>query len=319
MNEIQEQPAIATRRGEKDRSARREARYPPIGDFETIEIDGARPRLHLLDIGPRAPEAILLIHGASGNLRDFAFSFIAALQADPAAAGRRIIAIDRPGFGYSDRGPRAAWRPELQARMMRQALARRGVERVVLLGHSLGAASALAWALDAPTTVRGLVVVSGVSHTWPGSAGLTYDLLSSPLIGAGVARIGAALVSEARAKRVLETVFAPQTPPPGYADYIGLALALRPATLRANGRDVARLKPILKEQAARYRTIDAPVAIVHGGADRVVPAEIHAEPLARAIRSSELTILKTVGHMPHHAVDKTVIEAASRVFARSTA
>ena len=43
------------------------------------------------------PEALVLIHGASGNLRDFAFEFLDALTAHPAGAGRRVIAIDRPG------------------------------------------------------------------------------------------------------------------------------------------------------------------------------------------------------------------------------
>ena len=54
---------------------------------------------------------------------------------------------------------------------MRRAVAQRGVKRAVLLGHSLGAASALAWLLDAPEMVAGLVSVAGISHPWTAQQG----------------------------------------------------------------------------------------------------------------------------------------------------
>ena len=272
-------------------------------------------RMHLLDHGPReADEAIVLIHGASGNLRDFAFGFIDRLAAHPAGAGRRVIAIDRPGFGYSQRGGGGSHRPARQAAMMRAAVAQRGVKRAVLLGHSLGAVSALAWLLDAPETVSGLMALSGVSHPWPGSAGRAYDFLSAPLLGGVVAHLASAIVSEAKAKAEIGKIFAPQQEPQGYAEFVGVGLALRPKTIRANGCDIGRLKPLIRAQASRYGAIDAPVAIVHGAEDTIVPPSVHAIPLSRRCPNAELTLLPGVGHMPHHTVVEPVLDALSRIF-----
>lgn len=295
-----------------------DARYPPIGVFETVNAGGRARRIHLLDVGPPDREAFVLIHGASGNLRDFAFEFMESLAAHPAGAGRRIIAIDRPGFGHSDRGPAPGWRPDAQARLMRAAVRQRGVERVYLLGQSLGAVSALAWALDAPETVGGLLDLSGVTHPWPGRAGFSYDVLSTPVLGRLTAATAARFISEARAKASLEPIFAPQKAPEAYIDYIGVGLALRSATIRANGLDIGRLKPFIRGQAARYSEISAPIEIVHGAADVIVPPAIHAIPLARAAPTAELTLLDGVGHMPHHTAREAVLSALGRLLARAT-
>ena len=293
-------------------------RYPPTGAFQTIEDDGLRLRMHLVERGDlSSDEAVVLVHGASGNVRDFSMGLVEQISEHAVGQGRRVIAIDRPGFGHSERGPGEAHRPEVQARRMRAAIAARGVKRVVLLGHSLGAASALAWLLDAPETVCGLVSLSGVSHPWKGSAGLSYDLLSLPLIGWSVAHAASRLVSEKRAKGALTSIFAPEEAPNGYADMVGVGLALRPSTLLANGRDVGRLSAILEEQSARYRSIRAPVEIVHGAEDVIVRPEIHAFPLKAACATAELTMLPGTGHMPHHTRPAEVLQALNRIIIRS--
>jgi len=72
-----------------------------------------------------------------------------------------VVAFDRPGFGYSDRPRGAMWTPARQADVLRQAFARLGIERPVVVGHSLGTLVALALALDHPDAVGGLVLLSG--------------------------------------------------------------------------------------------------------------------------------------------------------------
>ncbi|MCI4665475.1 MAG: alpha/beta hydrolase [Neomegalonema sp.] len=291
-----------------------EARYPPIGQFETVRTARDATRMHLFDVGPTdSDDAIVLIHGASGNLRDFAFSFMERLAEHPAGRQRRLIAIDRPGFGYSERGPGAAHEPEAQARLMQAAVALRGVRRVLLVGHSLGAASTLAWALEAPQMVRGLVLLGGLTHAWSGSAGVAYDVLSAPYLGAAVAHIAAAAMSEERAIPALENIFAPQSPPPGYAEFVGVGLALRRSTIRANGEDVGKIKPLLRAQAARYAGIKAPIAIVHGAEDTIVPAAVHALPLAETCPSADLIMLDGIGHMPHHVAVEPILDAIYRL------
>ena len=74
-----------------------EAAYPPLGQF--IEVDGRR--VHALVVG-EGPD-LVLIHGSSGHVRDFTFSFI-----DQVKDRYRVIALDRPGLGHSDALPKGA-------------------------------------------------------------------------------------------------------------------------------------------------------------------------------------------------------------------
>lgn len=289
-----------------------EAAYPPLGRI--IEVDGLRT--HVLDQGPPDAPAVVLIHGASGNLRDFSFSFMERLSPD-----YRAIAIDRPGFGHSDRGPDAEGadaphRPDRQARRMRAALRALGVERAILVGHSFGGAPALAWALDAPETVRGVVNLAAVSHPWAGGAGLLYDLGASAAAGL-VTGLIRTFVSEAGAIEEIDRIFRPQRAPAGYGAYVGVGLALRPATLRANAEDVSELKSFLEAQRPRYRDLRPPIELVHGEADRIVHARTHAQRLAREAPDANLTLLGGVGHMPHHVAAEVCRAAIDRVAARA--
>lgn len=311
------------------RNRRAEAAYPPLG--ELVDIGGQR--IHLFEKGPKSAPAVVLIHGASGNLRDFAFSFM-----DRIADRYRVIAVDRPGFGHSDRNPSGAkpsgvkpsdalpsgadrstgdsggaHRPDVQAAKMRAAVRAIGVEREIVVGHSLGSASALCWALDAPASTQGVVVLGGVSHPWPGTAGLIYDFGSVPgvdrLVGAAVN----AMVSEERAKNGIEGIFEPQKAPEGYADYVGVALALRADTFRYNNLDIGLLKPVIRERAREYPAMRTPIEILHGARDTIVKPEIHSIPLSERAPNARLTLLDGVGHMPHHAAPEACIAAIDRL------
>lgn len=289
------------------RARRAETAYPPIGAF--VSPPGERVRLHYLERGPRSDRAVILLHGASGNLRDFAFDFM-----DRFADSARVIAFDRPGHGYSSRGDADAHRPDVQARMLRAGAAALGVRKAVLVGHSFGAAPALAWALDAPDMALGVVNLAGASHPWPGGVGALYTLGAVPVLGRLVAA-AAALSSETRVRRELPRIFAPQPEPEGFAEFVGLALALRPQTLRWNAQDIARLHDYLTVQAARYPTLKAPIESLHGDQDVIVGADYHAAKLTRAAPNARFTRLPGVGHMPHHAEAEACAASAQRLLA----
>src|SRR5215831_12067371 len=78
-------------------AARIEAAHPAVGRF--VEVAGGR--LHVLELGPTVAEEqapIVLVHGASGNLQDLRLAL-----GDRLAVNRRVILVDRPGHGWSDR------------------------------------------------------------------------------------------------------------------------------------------------------------------------------------------------------------------------
>ncbi|MEX2519741.1 MAG: alpha/beta fold hydrolase [Paracoccaceae bacterium] len=284
-------------------AATAEAAFPPLG-----RLYGEPGRMiHATDQGEGEGPPLILIHGASGNLRDWTFSIAPRL-----AASRRVIAMDRPGFGYSDRpAEEEAWRPSAQAAQLRAAAREMGAAKPVLVGHSWGASVALAWALDAPDEVSGVVVVSGVTMPWGGVAPVFDALGFGPLIAAAYNRRMVRTAESGGAERFIERAFRPQTPPTGYFDYVGAPLALRDGTLVANGDDLANTNRGVAEIAARYGELRVPLCAIHGEADWLLDLDQHGRAFAAAT-GAQLTTLPGVGHMAHHAAtDKlaTVIDA----------
>lgn len=278
-----------------------EAAYPPIGEFMTV--DGLR--LHYTDVGDGPP--IVLIHGANGNIRDWTFSMVDRLKAD-----HRVIAIDRPGHGYSDRAPEDGANPEVQAAVMAKAADQLGLSRTLIAGHSWGGAVTTAWALQRPDQVAGAAVLAGATYPWNGDGGLLYSLGAGALGGA-VNAIARSYVSGERAKNLVADVFAPNPMTPGYADYIGIELALRRETFRNNAEDIDQLNANLARMAPRYDALAMPMEVIHGDADETVFDDVHSVPLWRTAQNANLTILPGVGHMPHHTEEDVVVEAIARL------
>jgi len=277
------------------------AEYPPIGRF--VEVDGLR--VHYWDEGEGQP--VVLVHGASGNLRDWTFSIAPRL-----ARSYRVIAFDRPGLGYSDRPERNGWDPRVQARVLRAATRAIGAERPVLVGHSWGGALVMGWALETPDEVAGTVPVSGVTIPYGGIARvINFVGLDSVIVDAYSQR----LLSSAReggVMRFLSRVFRPQEVPEGYAEYVGAPLALRADTLRHNAEDLQYVNIALREMAPRYASLRVPAEIIHGRAD-FIDWDDHAEPLARRLPNSRLNVLPGIGHMAHHAAPDALETAIGRL------
>ena len=70
-----------------------EAAVPPCGQF--LEIDGQK--LHYVDSGGTRP-VLVMIHGLGGTLWHYTYALAGKLSPD-----FRVIAVDRPGSGYSMR------------------------------------------------------------------------------------------------------------------------------------------------------------------------------------------------------------------------
>lgn len=284
-----------------------EERWPPLGDI--VETDG---KIHVLRAGPRGGAPLVLIHGASGNLRDWTLSIF-----DRLAAETDVIAIDRPGFGYSSALPDYGWMLKDQIRRMRKTLHAMGVTRIRLAGHSYGGSLAMRWALDHPDEVSGLALIAAPVMDWGGGGiGLHYQLGGRPIVGDFLARIAPLVATPAYLAKSIESVFAPQDVTPGYLDDGGVALAVRPRTYRVNATMMLCLYPQMRQQALRNGQLACPVEIIHGTADTIVPSFVHAEPLAALLEKATLTLMDGVGHMPHH-VDPELI--SERILALPTA
>ena len=295
------------------REAGAEAAYPPIG--EIVVVDGVPVHAYVAGSGPD----LVLIHGASGNLRDFTFEFTKRLT-----DRYRVIAFDRPGLGWTGRlpGNEGPWNaksetPQEQAALLQKAADQIGIENPIVLGHSYGGAVALAWGLSRPNETAALVLVSAAAEPWPGDLGLLYQVTSSAPGGAVLIPLATAFLPRSAVDSSVTGIFAPQPAPPGYVDYVGAGLTLRRESTRANAQQVNGLRPHIVEMQKQYGTLTMPIEMVHGTSDTIVPADIHAKVLVRDVPNGALTMLPGLGHMPHHSDPAAVVAAIDRAATRA--
>lgn len=272
--------------------------------------------LHYVDIGPLDPDdveraPIVLVHGASGNLRDFEASLIPLL-----ADKHRVIAFDRPGHGWSERPDLPDIHdPARQAAVIHEAVKNLGVERPVLLGHSWGGAVASAYALSFGEDLSGLLVLAGATHPWKGEVAWYHRLLAKPVLGTLFLWGIVIPLGRVMAAAGVRSTFAPDPAPDGYEKAIGLSLLFRPGNFRHNSTDTSGLRGHLARQSARYHEIAVPTVIITGNRDQTVLAKLHSYALHEQISGSELIKLEGVGHMPHHVRPDVVVDALTRLAA----
>ncbi len=281
-----------------------EAAHPPAGGF--VDVDGVR--MHVIDIGPKSSDLppALLIHGASVNGLDM----LTALG-ERLAEERRVLIVDRPGQGYSER-PDDGWRLGRQAALIRGAVEARGVERPIVIGQSLGGAVALRYGLDFQANVSALVLLAPVSHEWPGGVAWYNHVSGAPIAGEALRRLVLPIYGPRLAANDFSGAFAPLTPPENYAARAGSTLLFRPTSFAANAEDLRRLKPQVAAQQARYGELKLPVAIAIGEADTDVSSDIHARALARDVAHAELVAFGGVGHPIHHARPGAIVDLIRR-------
>lgn len=217
--------------------------------------------------GPAAGKPVLLLHHGLGSVRAWKMQ-IPSL----AAAGWRVVAYDRWGYGRSDSRP--GFPPEfLQADACEalQLLDLLGLERVSIVGHSEGGSLGLVLASAHPDRVERLVLVAAhidrEAETLQGLQALAQAIHAQPLKGG------------------LRREHGPK------ADSLAQAWVERWLDPAAEGLS---LSPVLA-------SIRCPTLVIQGELDEHASPE-HARRIARGIAGSELWLIPGVGHMPIHEI-----------------
>lgn len=280
-----------------------EAAHPAAGDV--IEVEGHN--VHVLRAGASGPP-VLMIHGASANAREFDWTLAPRLD-----DGFRVLMPDRPGHGHSAR-PEAAYKLGVQAGLMAGVLEQAAPgERAVVVGHSFGGAVALRLALDRPDLVRGLVLLAPVTHDWGGGGEAWYNAWAGPpLIGPLFSQL-VPLVGPGVVEAGVTNVFHPAAAPEDYFRRSGIGLLFRPASFRANARDMNALREELAAQQARYGELALPIIVFSGARDTVINPRLHVGELKHQASGLELVALPHEGHMPHHGEGDAVAAAIARL------
>jgi pimeloyl-ACP methyl ester carboxylesterase len=258
-------------------------------------VGGAGPRHHAEwlqadDVALRAVRAgegdttLLLLHGYGESIMGYRAVF------DRLAERYRVVAVDLPGFGLSDK-PDAVYDLASYERRMGDFLTRWTRGPVVVVGHSMGGEIAAALALDHPERVVAAVLIA------PAGFGL------SPLLGdsTGIASPGAAWVATALSYILPVHDSAWLSEPAARAVYEPVGdSAYRRATSRIlRDFDFAALR----ERLAGLRQ---PTLILWGQEDPTIPFPV-GEELAAQIPCHQLIALPNTLHRPHQTEPDTVV------------
>jgi uncharacterized protein (TIGR02271 family) len=279
---------------------------PPVGQF--IDVEGVR--LHYIDKGQGEP--IVLLHGNGSMIQDFIISGLVDLL----ASQYRVIAFDRPGYGYSKRPRGRSWNPIAQARVLRIALQQLQVTHPVVLGHSWGTMVALALALQSPAYVRSLVLISGYYYPTFRPDVPIFSAPAIPVIGDIMRYTISPILGRLMWPGLLRMIFGPAPTPPHFSEQFPVWMALRPSQLRASAAESGLMIPSAFKFQRHYQQLTMPVVIVSGANDRFVHPNRHSMRLHRELPQSELRLIPGAGHMVHqlapHEVSAAVDEAVGR-------
>jgi len=122
---------------------------PPQDRFAKVDT----MRVHYQNYG-EGKEAVVFIHGWSCSLKYWKANIPAFVNQS------RVIAIDLPGHGESDK-PQITYSMDLFARAIDAVLQDAGVERVTLIGHSMGTPVIRQFYRKYPNKTLALVIVDG--------------------------------------------------------------------------------------------------------------------------------------------------------------
>ena len=288
------------------KTAQAERQNPPRGRFVTV--DGVR--LHYVERG--SGPVVVLLHGNGVVANDFETSGVV----DSLAERYRVIAFDRPGYGYSERPRSTVWTPDAQARLLHHALQELKVDSAIVVGHSWGTMVAMAMGLQVPDCVRGLVLLSGYYYPTLRPDVPIVAQPAIPVLGDIMRHTISPLVSRVLWPLLSKHVFSPMKVSEGFRQ-LPVWMLLRPKQLRASGAEAALMAPAAISLSKRYGQLRVPVQILTGTQDKMVRGSKHSERLHEALQDagheSELTLEPGVGHMVHYAHPELVARAVDAI------
>jgi 3-oxoadipate enol-lactonase len=206
--------------------------------------------------------------------------------AETLAAHRPVLAIDARGFGESPLPPGGAYSVDDLADDVAAVLDELSIERVTLLGMSMGGYTALAFAVRHPTRLGGLILADT-------RAAADNDETRAAR-AAALKRIDEA-GPDAYLAGSLARLLAPEAPPALVA-HLRARAERRAPSLRA-GIAALRDRPD-RSSPAVLGAIHCPTLVICGEADAVVPAA-EMRGLADAIPGARFVAIPGAGHLPH--------------------
>src|SRR4051812_3758213 len=266
--------------------------------LRSVTLDGRRVNYVDYGEGSRDLHPVVLIHGLGGCWQNWLENIRPI-----AATGRRVIALDLPGFGFSEM-PDEEISISAYGRCVNALCDDLDLGEVVLAGHSMGGFTACETAIQFPERVERIVLVSAAGIT-------TSDIVQQPILAG--ARVLAALGTRAVA-RSNKVVVRKRLRRPLYASFIRypdlIATDFLFEITQGSGRPAFNpaLRAVLSyDFRDRLPEISVPALIVWGSEDMLVPHSDAGE-FERLIPRSRKVVLEDTGHSPMMERPQTVNE-----------
>ncbi len=259
-------------------------------DSKFIEIENFN--LHYKEYG-EGEKTFLLVHGFAANT----FSFREVVF--PLSKYGKVLTIDVPGFGLTERVDKnkVSFNPysrDGQVEVIKIFLEKKGIKKVILLGHSMGGGIATYFTIKYPEFVEKLIIedgaifeeggppyfVSTLLRTFIGK--ILWPMLVKPLVG----QISKLLDIAYYNKSIINDEFIE-----GYKKILNVKnwdKGLYEVSIADNRINISN----------RLNEIEKPTLIIWGEFDRVIPLQSGLK-LKEKIRNSEIYIIKECGHVPH--------------------
>jgi pimeloyl-ACP methyl ester carboxylesterase len=254
-----------------------------------IKVEGAR-------------SAIVLIHGFGAAI-DWWDSIAPALAVD-----HRVICVDLIGHGGTE-APHSGYSIERQAALVSAILDKMGIERVTVIGHSMGGEVATALAEIKPARIDRMILIDT-----PATAGTNFSMATEAYFTPVLGELLSHFLSDRAVRAGLAQGFAPGFPVPErfVADLNQLTYT---AFRKAHDESVVyrKSKPTY-QRIAELKPLP-PLLVIFGDRDAIVPPE-SANLFAR-IPGAKVTMIEGAGHSPMVESPAKVIELI-RGFLRST-
>jgi pimeloyl-ACP methyl ester carboxylesterase len=266
---------------------------PATGQF----VPTRTGRIFLQQAGPADGVPVLLFHGTAAWSELWRATGTVAALADQ---GFRVIALDLPPFGFSDRPGAGGYTRAEQAMRVSEVLDRLHIDGVIVVGHSFGAGPAVETVMRDPGRIKALVLVDAALGLAAGPAAnsppapLRYRWIREALV--------ATTVTNPLLTRTLLRMFIHRK---DQATPEHVVVLQRPMNLRNSTRDIADWLMYFAApddramSAAReaYGRIGARTAILWGDKDDITPLA-QGEDLKSLIAGATLTVLPGLGHIP---------------------
>jgi pimeloyl-ACP methyl ester carboxylesterase len=277
----------------RERQSAEEA-APPGGRW----VSGGDVRIFVQERGPANGSVVLLVHG-TGAWSSMWEPTMTAL----AAQGYRVVALDVPPFGFSERPADGSYDPPSQGRRIAAVMTALDVTNVTLVGHSFQARATVEAAFDAPERVRRLVLVDAALDVHASTEKEGWLLRGALAVRPLREAIVATTLADPLATRALLKSFLAND---SAATPERVAMLQRPLVVRGTTHAaglwlrefLAPEAPSRSNDASSYASLPMPVSLIWGEKDTVTPLATKGAEVQRLLPNATMAVVPRAGHIP---------------------